>query len=70
MQPSIIQLIERMLRAVNTEDHTTILLAEQNLDIVFKLATRCHIIEKGRLVKEVLPSQLGDEELIRTYLVV
>ena len=70
LQPSIIQLIERILRAVNTEDHTTILLAEQNLDIVFKLATRCHIIEKGRLVKEVLPSQLGDEELIRTYLVV
>ncbi len=70
LQPSTVQAIEGILREVNTENRTTILLTEQNLDIVFKLANRCHIIEKGRLVKEVLPSQLGDEELIKTYLVV
>ncbi len=70
LQPSVIGRIEEVLRVVSREDRTTILLTEQNLDIVFKLATRCHIIEKGRLVKEVLPAQLADEELIKTYLVV
>jgi branched-chain amino acid transport system ATP-binding protein len=70
LQPSIVQLIEELLRNVNQQDGTTILLTEQNLDIVFKLTSKCYILEKGRIVKAVLPAQLKDEELIKAYLVV
>ncbi len=70
LQPLFVQLIEDVVRSVNRENSTTVLLTEQNLDIVFKLASRCHIIEKGRIVKEVQPAQLADEELIKTYFVV
>ena len=70
LHPAIVQKIEELLQKVNRQTGTTILLTEQNLDIVFKLAARCYIMEKGKVVKEVLPMQLRDEELVKTYLVV
>ncbi len=70
LQPLFVQLVEDVVRSVNRENGTTVLLTEQNLGIVFKLASRCYIAEKGRIVKEVRPAQLADEELIKTYFVV
>jgi branched-chain amino acid transport system ATP-binding protein len=70
LQPLFVQLVEDVVRSVNRENGTTVLLTEQNLGIVFKLASRCYIVEKGRIVKELQPAQLADEELIKTYFVV
>ncbi len=70
LHPTIVQRIEDLLQNVNRRTSTTILLTEQNLDIVFKLAARCYIMEKGKVVKEVRPTELRDEELLRTYLAV
>ena len=70
LHPTTVQRIEDLLQNVNRRTSTTILLTEQNLDIVFKLAARCYIMEKGKLVKEVPPTALRDEQLLRTYLAV
>lgn len=70
LHPTIIQQIEGLLQDVNRRRSTTMLLTEQNLAIVFKLAARCYIMEKGKLVREVRPTELRDEELLRTYLAV
>ena len=65
LHPTIVQRIEELLRDVNLQMGTTILLSEQNLDIVFKLAARCCVMEKR---EEVLPPELRDEDALRTYL--
>jgi len=49
LHPTIVQRIEGLLHDVNPQMGTTILLSEQNLDIVFKLAARCYVIgTRGR----------------------
>ena len=65
LHPTIVQRIEELLRDVNLQMGITILLSEQNLDIVFKLAARCYVMEKR---EEVLPPELRDEDALRTYL--
>ena len=53
IQPSIVQLICRVLRAIRDGLGTTIVLVEQNLDTILTLAGRCYVMEKGRVVAEI-----------------
>jgi len=53
IQPSIVQLICRVLRAIRDDLGTTIVFVEQNLDTILTLAERCYVMEKGRVVAEI-----------------
>jgi branched-chain amino acid transport system ATP-binding protein len=67
LQPSIIQVLEEKLRMISLEMQKTIVLVEQNLKLALSLAERCYIMEKGRIIKETLPTFLSDDA-IREYL--
>jgi branched-chain amino acid transport system ATP-binding protein/urea transport system ATP-binding protein len=69
IQPSIVQGLGTTLRRIAAEERLTMLLVEQNLDLVLRLAERCLFIENGRLVDETLPAQLrADPALLHRYL--
>jgi len=38
------------------------------MGMVERIATRCCVMDKGRIVETLSPAQLGDEQLIRQYL--
>jgi branched-chain amino acid transport system ATP-binding protein/urea transport system ATP-binding protein len=69
IQPSIVQDLGRTLQQVAAAERLTILLVEQNLDLVLRLAGRCLFIENGRLADETTPARLrADPSLLHRYL--
>jgi branched-chain amino acid transport system ATP-binding protein/urea transport system ATP-binding protein len=69
IQPSIVQSLGITLREIAAAERLTMLLVEQNLDLVLRLAGRCLFIENGRLVDEAQPARLrADPALLQRYL--
>jgi urea transport system ATP-binding protein len=67
IQPSIVQLIEDVIRALRGT--ITILLVEQFIDFALSVADRCYVMETGRIVLEGAPADL-DQRTLHEYLAV
>ena len=70
IQPSIVQQIAENMKKLNAEIGLTVLLVEQNIDMIMSLAQRCYVIEKGTIVDEVAPADLSDDQVMRKYLAI
>jgi urea ABC transporter ATP-binding protein UrtE len=70
IQPSIVQQIADNIRQLNREIGLTVLLVEQNIDMIMHMAQRCYVMDKGRIVDEVAPEKLADPAVVRRYLAV
>lgn len=68
VQPSIVQLICRVLRAIRDDLGTTILFVEQNLDTILRMAERGYVMEKGRVVAQLEPGNVSQESVRRHLL--
>lgn len=69
IQPSIVQEIGRTLAGFAGERGLTMLLVEQNIELVWRMAERCLFIENGRIVEELTDMEkLRDPMLVRRYL--
>ena len=68
LAPQVIQLIFRIIREIN-EQGTTILLVEQNAVQALTVADRAYVLETGRIVKTGTGQELlGDASIIEAYL--
>jgi urea transport system ATP-binding protein len=63
VQPSIVKLICRTLKAIRDEFGTTIVFVEQNLDTILALAERCYVMEKGEVVRELRSDEVTQERV-------
>ncbi len=71
LQPSIVQEIARTLRHTVERKSLTVLLVEQNLELVQGMASRCIFMEKGRVVDDTPVHLLkSGSELVQKYLFV
>jgi urea transport system ATP-binding protein len=70
IQPSIVHQIARNMRELNREIGLSVLFVEQNIDMILSMAQRCYVMDKGRIVDQVAPSQLADDLVVRRYLAV
>ena len=70
IQPSIVQEIGETLKRIAKERELSILLVEQNLELVLALAERCLFIENGRIAEAVpdVSRLASDQELVHRYL--
>ena len=69
IQPSIVQEIARTLRRTAQEKQLTVLLVEQNLDLVLGMASRSLFMENGRVVGEAPVEEIRPgSELVEKYL--
>ena len=68
IQPSIVDQIMEKLDTLSTALHLTILLVEQDLQFIAKLAGRVLIMQKGRIVASIQPTQLNDQKIVDEYL--
>jgi urea ABC transporter ATP-binding protein UrtE len=68
IQPSIIETIAEKLAELRTSRGLTVILVEQNLDFIKALADRVLVIQKGRIVREVDPTQLDDPAMISEFI--
>lgn len=70
IQPSIVQDIARLSVELNKKDRLTIVLVEQNIDMIRAMAQRCYVMDKGRIVTELTPAELQDPVIVRQHLAV
>ena len=70
IQPSIVQDIARIGVELNRQDGLTIVLVEQNIDMIRAMAQRCYVMDKGRIVAELTPEMLDDRDTVRRHLAV
>ena len=59
IQPSITQEIAALIARLNRTIGITTVLIEQNIDMVASCADRCVVMEKGSIVAEVAPVEVG-----------
>jgi urea transport system ATP-binding protein len=69
IQPSIVQEIEATLRRINREKGITVIVVEQKIDFIRRLAQKFFIMDKGAIVARGAASELTDS-LIHQYLTV
>jgi branched-chain amino acid transport system ATP-binding protein len=70
VQPSIVEQIATVLAQQHAENGLTILLVEQNLDVVYMVSEHCIVMEKGAIIAHHSPEELADPELARRYLAI
>jgi len=68
IQPSIVQDIARIVVDLNRSTGLTVVLVEQNIDMIRAMAQRCSVMDKGRLVAELTPAMLEDRDVVRRHL--
>jgi urea ABC transporter ATP-binding protein UrtE len=68
IQPSIIETIAEKLAELRTKRGLTMILVEQNLDFIKGLSDRVLVIQKGRILYAVEPSQLDDPAMISEFI--
>lgn len=68
IQPSIVEEIGMVMKRLNAERGLTIVLVEQNLDLIRAMTQRCYVMDKGRIVASLASDQLEDRETVRRYL--
>ncbi|MFG3592298.1 ABC transporter ATP-binding protein [Bradyrhizobium sp. RDI18] len=70
IQPNIVQDIARNMVELNRATGVTIILVEQNLDMIRAMAQRCYVMDKGRIVASLDHAALDDQAEMRRHLAV
>jgi urea transport system ATP-binding protein len=70
IQPSIIQEIGEALVKLNREEEITILLVEQNMRLIERVAVRAYAMDKGRIIANLTREMLKGPEALVEYLAV
>lgn len=69
LAPVIVQSIFSIMKAIQQREQMTILLVEQNVDLVFEVADYCYLMETGSIALRGTSSELrADENVRHTYL--
>ena len=68
IQPSIVKDIARSIRRLNEETGLTVLLVEQNLDLIVSLAERGFVMDKGRIVAELGREEIRNHDTVKNWL--
>lgn len=68
IQPSIVMDIARLTVDLNRKTGVSIVLVEQNIDMIRAMAQRCYVMDKGRITAALTAEMLEDRETVRKYL--
>lgn len=70
IQPNIVQEIGQIIRRLRDEEGMTILLVEQNLELIQSVADYCLVMDKGKIIARIAPSELADPDVAQRYLAI
>ncbi len=70
IMPTLVQQIAVTLGEINRNEGVTIVIVEQNVPLVFKMADYCVVLEKGRLVAEGTREEVSQSEVVQDYLAI
>jgi urea ABC transporter ATP-binding protein UrtE len=70
IQPNVVQDLAHTVLKLVRDTQLSVLLVEQNIDFAMQLATRCMVMEKGRIVHEGDATELRDDMILKRYLAI
>lgn len=70
IQPNIVEQIGELCTRLNREHGLSILLIEQNLDLIISCAHRCLVMERGSITATLYPQDLENPEVARRALAI
>ena len=70
VQPSVVQELGGFIGTLNREKGLTVLIVEQNIDLVQTVAQRAYVLDKGTVVAELDRDELESTERVAEYLAV
>jgi ABC-type branched-subunit amino acid transport system ATPase component len=70
IMPLLVQQIAVTLAEINKREGMTIIIVEQNVPMVFRMAERCIILEKGRIVASGSRDEVSSSDLMQQYLAI
>ena len=70
VQPNIVQEIGEFIKSLNQEKGLTVLIVEQNIDLMQTVATRAYALDKGRVVASVNHEELMDTQRVAAFLAI
>lgn len=70
IQPSIVKDIARNIRALNAETGLSVLLVEQNLDLILHMADRGYVMDKGKITATLDRDMIRDADQVRQHLTI
>jgi branched-chain amino acid transport system ATP-binding protein len=68
LAPFLVKEIESQLRLMNRELGLSMILVEQNIDLIFRLVDRAYLLEKGAVIREGPTTILREDDFIRKHL--
>lgn len=70
VQPNIVEQIGDIMLDLNRKRQLTVLIVEQNIDLVQKVASRAYVLDKGRVVRTLAKADLTDTERLAEVLAI
>ena len=70
VQPSVVQELGGFIGTLNQEKGLTVLIVEQNIDLVQTIAQRAYVLDKGKVVAKLERGELESTERVAAYLAV
>lgn len=70
VQPSIIEEIGERILTLNRDRGLTVLVVEQNIDLVQRIASRAYVLDKGRVVRTLEKDALRETERLAEFLAI
>ncbi|MBM0744004.1 ABC transporter ATP-binding protein [Phormidium sp. CLA17] len=70
IMPILVKQIAQILQEINRREQMMIIIVEQNVPMVFSMATHCILLEKGQIVAEGVPADLAHSEVMTEYLAI
>ncbi|MGH3328335.1 MAG: ABC transporter ATP-binding protein [Streptomycetales bacterium] len=69
LAPLVTRELFRIIRAIEEEEQTTVVLVEQNAHLALEIAHHAHVLETGRIVLSGSPAEIqADDQVARAYL--
>ncbi len=70
VQPSIVEEIGERILTLNRDRGLTVLVVEQNIDLVQRIAARAYVLDKGRVVRTLEKEALRETERLAEFLAI
>jgi branched-chain amino acid transport system ATP-binding protein len=70
VQPNIVEEIGEFIKSLNEEKGLTVLIVEQNIDLMQTVAKRAYALDKGRVIASVNHEELMDTERVAAFLAI
>ncbi|MFD4401319.1 ABC transporter ATP-binding protein [Nocardia sp. NPDC058499] len=69
LAPMVTRELFRIVQSINSEEHTTVIVVEQNAQLALRTAHRAYLLESGRIVLSGSAADIAaDEQVARSYL--